>query len=418
GEGVGGFGMGGGRAEVWGADTGRFEPVSVYETTAQTIRMPLRLEPSGSVFVVFRSGSTLEKDRIVSVSRNGEPLITTSLSRSNEGGGEVRGSSVSMQTASMQARSEVDGTNTFTMAVWVKPEANIALPEEANFGKGAFFADRNDALYPPAGHDVYHSPDHAGAGLSIGRNGICVFEHTADYFAPVLVFAATLTNWSHVAVVYRDAKPSLFLNGKFVHEGLQSTFTVHSGVGVQHRRKPAQFQGSLGEFFNVHRALDQTEAARLMEEMPIPMPVSPQPTIEFRRSQSRQLQAEIWEPGTYLAENSRGKIYRFQTEALPTLDIEGPWSLSFPPHWGAPERVSLDHLISWSDHPEEGIKYFSGIGTYTKSFDLPDHWCAPNQRVYLELGRVSVMAQVRLNGEELGVLWKPPFRVEVTKVLK
>ncbi|HWI56466.1 MAG TPA: glycosyl hydrolase, partial [Bacillota bacterium] len=36
----------------------------------------------------------------------------------------------------------------------------------------------------------------------------------------------------------------------------------------------------------------------------------------------------------------------------------------------------------------------------------------------LDLGRVAVMAEVKLNGKDLGILWKPPFRVDVTAALK
>ena len=39
-------------------------------------------------------------------------------------------------------------------------------------------------------------------------------------------------------------------------------------------------------------------------------------------------------------------------------------------------------------------------------------------RYFLDLGRVEVMAEVRLNGVDLSVLWKPPFRVDVTRALQ
>ena len=39
---------------------------------------------------------------------------------------------------------------------------------------------------------------------------------------------------------------------------------------------------------------------------------------------------------------------------------------------------------------------------------------AADRRLVLDLGRVEVMAQVMLNGKDLGILWKPPFRLDVT----
>jgi len=41
-----------------------------------------------------------------------------------------------------------------------------------------------------------------------------------------------------------------------------------------------------------------------------------------------------------------------------------------------------------------------------------------DRRIWLDLGQVQVMATVKLNGKDLGILWKPPYRVDVTEVLK
>ena len=42
---------------------------------------------------------------------------------------------------------------------------------------------------------------------------------------------------------------------------------------------------------------------------------------------------------------------------------------------------------------------------------------AQDKHVYLDLGKVAVIARVKLNRQEIGILWKPPFRAEVTKFL-
>ena len=397
--------------ELWWPDTGQSTRAAVYDKVGQSIRMPLRLEPFGSVFVVFSSRTHVEGDRLVSVTENGAPLIDARVEKQTGRGRQTH------EEASVP--SVPDGTNTFTMAVWVKPGAEIALPEEANFGKAAYAIEQNDALYPPPGHEVYHNPDHAGTGLSIGRNGICVFEHTADYFAPILVFPAALTNWTHVAVVYREGRPSLYLNGQLVHEGLQSTFIVHSGVGVQHRRRAAPFQGARGAFANLHRALAEPEVERLMKSMPVPETPPASPDIEFFRKADGDLAAEARTPGVYQAQTAAGKLWRCEFKDLPDpLELAGPWQLTFPPHWGAPNAIELERLISWSECPQEGVKHFSGTGTYTKAFELSDSWHKPGYRVYLDLGRVAVMAQVMLNGKDLGTLWKPPFRVDVTDAIQ
>jgi hypothetical protein len=99
-------------------------------------------------------------------------------------------------------------------------------------------------------------------------------------------------------------------------------------------------------------------------------------------------------------------------------DITGPWAVQFDPKWGGPESVVFDQLVSWTQRPEEGIKYFSGTAAYRKTFDLPATLRQPSQRLTLDLGDVKNLAEVRLNGKNLGILWAVPFRVDVTDAIK
>jgi hypothetical protein len=101
------------------------------------------------------------------------------------------------------------------------------------------------------------------------------------------------------------------------------------------------------------------------------------------------------------------------TEAL---RLDGPWEVRFDPKWGGPASVTFDHLVSWPKRPEDGIRYYSGTATYARTFDLPP--ALRGRRVYLDLGRVRDVATVRLNGRDLGDLWTPPFRVELTGALR
>jgi hypothetical protein len=283
------------------------------------------------------------------------------------------------------------------------------------FGKSTYFNARNEALYPFRGHFVYHSPDHAGSGISVGTNGVWVIEHSADYWGAPLVYAATITNWTHVAVVYEKNRPRLYLNGKFVHEGLQSTCTVHCGVGVSPRNASAPFLGGLGEFFHDHRSYDESEVARLMSVMPRPATVPRLPSIKLFTVGKNGCEAEVWQPGRYTIRTAGGRERPLDTKSLPEpLAVTGPWQVEFPESWGAPRSALFDRLISWSEHPNEGIRHFSGTAIYSKEVNVPADWLAPGRHVHLDLGHVAVMAEVTLNGKNLGTLWKPPFRVDVT----
>ena len=76
--------------------------------------------------------------------------------------------------------------------------------------------------------------------------------------------------------------------------------------------------------------------------------------------------------------------------------------------------MTFDELSDWTKRNEPGIRYYSGTAVYEKEFD----WTRRAERLFLDLGAVKNLAEVRLNGKNLGVLWKPPFRVEITKVLR
>jgi hypothetical protein len=99
-------------------------------------------------------------------------------------------------------------------------------------------------------------------------------------------------------------------------------------------------------------------------------------------------------------------------------ELAGPWTVRFDPKWGGPESVVFDQLVSWTQRPEEGIKYYSGTATYRTTFDLPETPRRPGEHLTLDLGDVKSLAEVHLNGKDLGVLWALPFRVDVTDAIK
>ena len=90
----------------------------------------------------------------------------------------------------------------------------------------------------------------------------------------------------------------------------------------------------------------------------------------------------------------------------PVQEITGPWEVSFDPKWGGPKQVTFQKLDDWITRPEEGIRYYSGKAVYRSQCTLPA--IAPGQRMFLDLGRVKNIAQVRLNGRDVGVVWTAP----------
>jgi hypothetical protein len=100
-------------------------------------------------------------------------------------------------------------------------------------------------------------------------------------------------------------------------------------------------------------------------------------------------------------------------------NIEGSWKLSFPGGWGAPETSIFPKLISWSQSENSGIKYFSGIVTYSKIFDFMDHnGKVKGNSIYLYLGDLSEVAEVWLNHRRLGITWTKPHCFDVSGIIK
>jgi hypothetical protein len=117
-------------------------------------------------------------------------------------------------------------SNDFTMEMWVFPTASRGdVSETISFGTGIGTGQRY-AIFPAHGDNAFGGGQ-AGAGISIGTNGITVFEHAAFYLPSPLVFNTALFGWNHVVVVYSNNQASLYLNGLFVRTGLASPRIVH-----------------------------------------------------------------------------------------------------------------------------------------------------------------------------------------------
>ncbi|GIV21672.1 MAG: hypothetical protein KatS3mg023_3423 [Armatimonadota bacterium] len=143
------------------------------------------------------------------------------------------------------------------------------------------------------------------------------------------------------------------------------------------------------------------------------------PAYELRVDPRGKAELLAWRAGTYELRMPSGKTLRIQASSpVQTLKVQGAWSVHFPKGWGAPEKVVFDRLISWTEHPDPGVRYFSGTARYEKTLEIPSSLIAPDRRLYLSLGEVKNLCEVWLNGKYLGILWKPPFRVDITSAVR
>ncbi|VGO19356.1 glycosyl hydrolase [Pontiella sulfatireligans] len=114
-----------------------------------------------------------------------------------------------------------------------------------------------------------------------------------------------------------------------------------------------------------------------------------------------------------------GKKGTLAPSGLPkAVELKGPWSVEFESDRGAPARIQMNQLSSWTEHEARGVRYFSGVGTYKKSFAVPSASLGKNSKLILDLGDVRELAEVVVNGQSAGTLWRPPFEVDISHLVR
>ncbi|MCW5559233.1 MAG: LamG domain-containing protein, partial [Verrucomicrobiae bacterium] len=144
-------------------------------------------------------------------------------------------------------------TGNFTMELWVKPNDNLArvvTPQATNGYSGQ--SGQPYAVHPEQGLVVSGLTNHVGVGLSVGTNGVGVFEHGDNRIYSPLVYAGDLSGWHHFAIVYQDSTPSLYLDGIFVTQGIRSPSVPFPSTSLvrlaTNQVGYGNFAGSIAEF--------------------------------------------------------------------------------------------------------------------------------------------------------------------------
>ena len=112
------------------------------------------------------------------------------------------------------------------------------------------------------------------------------------------------------------------------------------------------------------------------------------------------------------------KIPAYKIESEEVLSLDNQWDVYFMPKLGKPFPVKEFALKDFSVSSDMRIKYFSGTAMYKKSIQMNLNTSSKNKKVWLDLGELDDIAEVRINGEEAGVLWYPPYRIEITEWIR
>ncbi|WP_167619353.1 glycosyl hydrolase [Maribellus sediminis] len=389
------FRLEGYQPELWDANTGERKTVAVYSTENGITTLPLQLDPGGSVFVVFKKTDSAK--RMLSIAKNGETLLSTKHFTQN-------GKNDKKQIS-----------NNFSVSLWVKPETDEVIPDDLGRYVETTRYTSSYPVFAPSGKQLF-GDGHATFVLLAARNGVAVFEKADENLKAVLIAKMPISSWTHYTVVYADGQPSLYVNGEFIQQGEKSPLNVHPViVDYQNNDKLFYYDGDLTPPKVFDYPISKSEIEELFEKG-VPFEKSDKAVEPFSGENSVFL---FWENGEYVLKSTTGETSKIVVDEINTpLELSGDWTVSFQENRGAPEQIVLPELKSLHTHPEDGVKYFSGTATYHKTFVADSSLISGEKRVFLDLGRIAVIAEVVLNGKELGIVWKPPYRYDITEFVK
>ncbi|MDR1743414.1 MAG: hypothetical protein LBR48_06280, partial [Dysgonamonadaceae bacterium] len=387
-----------GRApELWRPESGKIETAAVYSEKDGLTTVPLRFDPSGSVFVVFRKPAAEEHLVSVDFKADKDP---------SERHPELK---------ILKAEYGFFGDDGFEKCFDVTARVQKAVAE----GKRVIRATNSDM----GGDPCYGTIKNLRIIYTLS-NATKTEEVKEDQSIKLPEGAVVKYAYYGETANVPDVEPVQQLTditkklSELVQEGLLNT-KVNNALNDGKDAAPG-----LPKQVRVEYSVDGVKGlARIAENGRLLLPPEPEeeipvPQWDVTAAPDGKVVFGAWRPGVFEAVWKSGKKETVKAAAVPApVEIAGEWTLSFPAGWGAPEKVRLSKLISWTEHPDAGVKYFSGTAVYDKSFE----WNAPvdaSQRLVLDLGYLKNFAEVTLNGKQLPLLWKPPYRLDVTDVLK
>jgi len=396
--------------ELWHPDTGKTEPAPLWRKLPGRTQVTLRLDPVESVFVIFRQ-SAPQRDTLVSFEQSG---------RGAAGGGgdparpphrlEITRATYGVLTADIPDCVDVTEhvralvrngglSVAATNALAGDPAQNVVKQLRVDYvyngTPGRRIVEENQTLKLP------EQPAAQPGTLEI-RKAIYGLLPPDGPEPKTLTVDVT----QQLVALVKDGRLSVVAGNQLAGDPasmiLKQLCVEYTVDGKPHRR-------TIGE----NQTLELPDSRDLPDEPPGP------PAPELAAQADGSVAMTAWENGRYAGTTAGGKHLAADVTALPAPQIvPGPWEVRFPPKLGAPERITLSKLISWTDSDDAGVKHFSGTATYVGTLNVPAGYKPPPYRLMLDLGIVKEIARVSLNGKDVGLLWKPPFRVDITGLAK
>lgn len=393
------FRMSGRIPELWYPETGKIERAPVYTERDGRTHLILHFDPAGSVFVVFRRPAM--GDHAVAVhstvkeeTESAKPVYELTILKAEYGvfeDDEIASDCVDVTKAVVRMVKRGVRSIPATNDLGGDPASNIPKEMKIDFTvngvAGSIKVKERQNAELPAGAEVVRA----------------IYGVNPEQAIKPPKQSQTVDITEKLAALVKDGALSVTINNALA--GRDPASMIVKELRVEYRYRGMLKRTSVRE--NGMLMLPETN------ELAVSIP-----EYELAADANGALDLLAWKPGTFEVETASGKVLKAEVDTVPApVEVTGTWDLEFPPDWGAPPHVTLDRLISWTDYPDQGVKYFSGTATYVKTFD----WTSKVQkesRYVLDLGSLKNLAEVKLNGKDLGILWKPPFRVDVTGVLR
>ncbi|MDR1674911.1 MAG: hypothetical protein LBR86_00335 [Tannerella sp.] len=388
-----------GRApEFWHPDTGEMEDAAVYTEKDGLTTVPVRFGPSGSVFVVFRKPAA--EDHAVAV------RYVAAIRDTPKSAGDLR--IVKAEYGYFADES-----------IWNCANVTEIVRRAVAGGQRVIHAS-NDLMGgdPAAGYYKQLRIDYHAGGAD---KQVKVIENES---AMLPADAEIVRAYYGVIANVPESEPSpqtVDITAKIKELAKDGAVVAMVNDALADGENPAP--GSRKEvrvayLYNGVRGWAKANEYRILKLPAESGDAVPAPLYELYAAEGGHPEINAWKAGVFEVTMASGKTFKAETGSLPdVMELGGPWRLSFPPDWGAPAHVRLDKLISWTEHPDTGVKYFSGTAAYDKTF----RWEArPDTgfRVILDLGRLSHFAEVTLNGKTFPTLWKPPYCLDITEAVR
>jgi hypothetical protein len=387
------FRVAGKNPELWNPETGEIMNVVVWDKKAEnTTQIPIHFSPNGAVFVVFRNGKSLPDQHISNATamlqkQVMKPLLDLQVTKAEYGDFLPEG--LVDVTSALAKKVTADGLRFTADNSLTTTDPAPRLVKELRL------------QYDLAGK-VYEisMPENQQKDIETDNEKFTLLRAVYGQFPNDLTGLPATPVVNDVLMTVK----SLLKSKKFSFTVTDSLFdkVVGNANGKQLKLRYIA-EGDTHEVVVrngevVHLELD-TPQPRLVYENGAPTWVSPYP-------------GKI----KYVIEGT--EKYGEIKEIPKPIELSGPWEISFPENLGAPPKATFEKLGSWSLSSDEGIRYFSGTATYRKEFTLAGEFVSKDNSIELDLGSVRVIAEVIVNGKNLGVLWKSPFRIDLKDAVR